>query len=300
MSWRSLVISSKVQLSIEKDQLCISSYDSIKIPVEDISVIVLESLQSMITTYTLSKLAERNVLVFICDEKHLPQGVFLPFIQHSRITKIISAQWSMSKPTKNRVWQKIIERKIWNQGRVLEIIGFDEAKTLMLYSNKVQSGDKSRREGIAAREYFRVLFPDMSRREDTLQNAGLNYGYAILRGAISRSLVSYGLLPTIGVGHYSELNAFNLADDIIEVFRPLVDLFVYTHLYGSKDEELSKELRGHLVNLLNYQIEMESMKISVLNAIDRVVETYQKVCLTGNYTDLILPKIIELQVHDYE
>lgn len=300
MSWRSLVIASKVQLSIEKEQLCISSHDCIRIPVEDISVIVLESLQSQISTYTLSKLAERNVLIFICDEKHMPQGVFLPFIQHSRITKMINAQWNMSKPIKNRIWQKLIERKIWNQGRVLEIVGFEEAKTLMQYSNKVQSGDKSRREGLAAREYFKVLFPEMSRREDTLQNAGLNYGYAILRGAISRSLVSYGLLPTIGVGHFSELNAFNLADDLIEVFRPLVDLFVYTHLKESEEEELSKEVRGHLVNLLNYQIEMESMKISVLNAIERVVETYQKVCLSNDYSDLVLPKIIDLQVHDYE
>lgn len=300
MSWRSLVISSKAQLSIENEQLCISTYEKYKIPVEDISVVVLESLQTNISTYTLSKFAERNILVFICDERHIPQGIYLPFAQHSRVTKIINAQWAMTKPCKNRIWQKIVKRKIENQSFVLKHLGFEKAKKLLRYASQVQSGDKTKREGIAAREYFSELFPNSSRKEDNLVNGALNYGYAIVRGAIARSIVSYGLLPIIGVGHCSELNAFNLADDLIEVFRPLVDLFVYQHVSGLEEEHLNKELRGHLVNILNYDIEMEGLKVSVLNAIDRVVETYQKGCLINSHEELCLPLVIDLQVHEYD
>lgn len=299
MSWRSLFIGNKVELTIQREQLRIKSAEEVNVPLEDISVIVIENLQAQISTYTLSKFAEYNILVFICDEKHMPNGIYLPFFQHSRVTKVAMAQMKLSKPNQNRVWQRIVEKKILNQAEALNLSGLLGADKLKRYASQVQSADKSRKEGAAAREYFKIAFPEISRKDDHVINSALNYGYAILRGAIARSIAAYGLLPMIGVGHISELNNFNLADDLIEMFRPIVDLYTIKNI-DPEMESLSREKRGELVNLLNHDMELENQHLSVLNAIERVVESYQKVCLIGDFSALVCPALIPLKEHEYE
>lgn len=298
MSWRSLVIANKASLSIRKEQLIILTDTEYTIPLEDISVIVIENRFTSINTYVLSKFAEYKILLFICDEKHLPQGIFLPFLQHSRVTKIINAQLKLTKPIRNRIWQKLVKRKILNQSMVLSYTKLSNDEKLKQISTQVQSADKTMMESLAARIYFDTLFPEISRRDLNGINDALNYGYAILRGAIARALVSYGLLPTLGVGHLNELNNMNLCDDIIEVFRPVVDLYVCQNL--TIEDLLSSKIRADLVNLLNVNMMFENQQVSVINAINLTVEGYQKICLTKDHNEMSLPFLLELELHDYE
>src|SRR5690606_17916229 len=153
-------------------------------------------------------------------------------------------------------------------------------------------------EGQAAAFYFGQLFGrKFNRSQNSLINAGLNYGYAILRGTIARGLVAHGFMPSIGVFHSSEQNAFNLADDVIEPFRPLVDLFVYSTLKNRKDEELKPSDKIDLVKLLNVDMDMPRGTMSVLSSIEHAIESLARVYDHGTETLLELPEIIALEQH---
>lgn len=299
MAWRVVYISNPAYLSLKNTNLLIDQKelgDKVSIDLEDISVIVLESRQSTITSGLLSAIAQAKIALFICDEYHHPNGLFLPFSSHSRFSKIAHIQKNVSKPFKNKLWQHIIQMKVLNQAKALKVThqhGFEKLKAL---SQKVQSNDKTYIESYATSEYFTYMFDEFNRRDSMDgRNAALNYGYAIIRGAISRTLSAYGFIPAFGIHHDSELNAFNLSDDLIEPFRVFVDIEAVKIFQNSSVDEifLTKEQKAQLVNLLNIYVDIDGEKLSVLNAIEKMVQTLQKAYLQNDFSFLKLPDFVK-------
>jgi CRISPR-associated protein Cas1 len=287
-------------LSVKNRQLQITQEEEWSIPLEDISSIVLETPQINLSAKTISLMAENQIIMYSCDEKHLPNGIFVPFACHSRELRAVKQQLNSTESFNKRCWQQIIIRKILNQMKVLKFCGKDVmGEYLENVSQKVNSGDTQNKEAIAAKAYFASLFgKKFSRENENIYNTALNYGYAIIRGAIARTIVSYGYIPSIGIHHKSELNNYNLVDDFIEPFRPIVDLWVKQNV---KDEtEFNKYVRAQLVNLLNMDVKIQGKLQSVNNAINIMIASYTTALNQNDYKKLELPEILELKVHEYE
>lgn len=223
------MIQNPAKLSLQRTQLKVSNDEGdFTLPLEDVTALVLESPQVVLSSSLLSACQENGVAVVTCDETHMPNGVLLPFHPHSRQSRVAQVQMSWSEPLKKRLWQRVVQSKITNQAEALERTkGTAEAIRLRTMIDRVGSGDLENIEAQAARDYWPRLFgKDFRRGDSDAVNAALNYGYAVLRAFVARSQVSYGLLPAFGLHHSNELNAFNLTDDVMEVFRPFVDLHV--------------------------------------------------------------------------
>lgn len=304
MSWRSILISKPGKLSLCNQQLRIQQEDNdVTIPIEDIAVIVIENREVVITAALLSALAKEGTTVLTCDEQFLPCGQWLPFCQYHRQLKILQLQLSMSLPLQKRLWQVMIQQKIINQSRVLAYVEQLEASNkLMSMVAQVKSGDKANIEAKAAAYYFKSLFgKNFKRWSDNDISACLNYGYTILRSAVARSLVQYGWHPSMGLFHHSELNPFNLADDFLEPFRPLVDLMVWDLMQeGEVKNSLTSEIKQRLISLLHYQIALNNQVMSVLTAIEKVVSSFQRVVVEKKVGLLNLPDIVVLREFSYE
>lgn len=279
MSWRVIYFSKPAKLKIESSQLKYipDEGDVFTIPIEDISVILLESNQILLTSALISKCCQNNILIFSCDDKHLPCGIFIPFQQHSRVSQISNLQIKSSEPLKKRLWQQIIKYKIYNQSIVLKLFNLNNATLLLKISENVKSGDSDNSEAYSAKIYWQSLFGDFTRQEDNKINASLNYGYAILRGAIARAISSVGLMPSFGIYHSNDLNAFNLADDIIEPFRPFVDFKVYSMFKEEnnfKEQTLTTKDKFLLTGILLDKCIYNSETTSILNAIELTVNSF--------------------------
>jgi CRISPR-associated protein Cas1 len=254
MGYRNIFISSPAKLSCKNKQFILNTDMEYSIPIEDINCVMIEDLRCNITAYTLSLLAQEGVTVFICDDKHLPVGTMLSLWNHSRQYKIIKSQLNQKKPFLKRLWQSIIIKKIENQAVCLSLSAKEGEQKLFAIAQNVKSGDVDNSEGKAARYYFQKLFgKGFYRGDDCITNACLNYGYAILRGVVARNLATYGFENSIGIFHHSEQNSFNLADDIIEPFRPVVDLYVKININDDL-EELTPKIKQGIFNLLNCNV----------------------------------------------
>lgn len=304
MGWRSLMISRPARLKREHFSLAIEQDETVTLPFEDIAVIVLNHRQITLTHPVLSACAEYGISLYSLGDNHQPNGVFLPFLNHSRTTRMLRLQLQAGKPLVKQAWAAMVRRKIENQGRCLALAKREGSKRLEAIAADVRSGDMENLEGQAAAFYFPRLFGSgFYRGEEGWINAALNYGYAILRGAIARGLVAHGLHPSIGLFHANEQNAFNLADDLIEAFRPLVDLHVFRETKRTEREkaELSPEDKAGLVALLNVDVDMTSGRMSVLSAIEYAVESLCRALETGdNGHALDLPVLIGLKPHALE
>ena len=300
MTWRSVVISSPARLQREKFSLLIRQQDSVRVPFEDIAIIVLDHPQVSLTHPVLSACGEYGIGLYSTDESHHPSGVFLPYLQHSRATRWLRKQLSAPRPLVKRTWATIVRRKIANQGACLDLAGLEGGERLSAWSRCVRSGDSTMMESQAAVFYFTCLFhPDFRRSLLNWSNAALNYGYAILRGAIARGLVAHGFFPSIGLQHASEQNAFNLADDLIEPFRPLVDLHV-VNAADDEDRTLAPSDKAGLVALLNTDMRMPRGEMSVLSAIEQCIESLARVLDREDDKLLELPELTGLEQHIVE
>ena len=303
MTWRSLLISKPARLSLRQKHLLIEQEDSIPVPLEDIAVIVIEAREVVLTAPLLSALAQNGITLLSCDEQFLPCGQWLPFAQYHRSLKILKLQMNMTVPQKKQLWQQIVKQKIRNQAWLLDYSGHDiAAQRLNALADGVKSGDKDFHESQAAALYFPLLFgDDFTRGQENGINGSLNYGYSIIRSAIARALVQYGFLPALGVQHCSELNAFNLADDLIEPYRVLVDLWIYEQVVQRRlPESLDTVWKSRLLGLLHHQILLDGKTYSVLAAIDRTVQSLQVACSQRDAALLKLPEMLPLKVQDYE
>ena len=289
MSWKTVMFSNPCKLSVKNFQLvCELKEEKITIPIEDIGTIILENPQISVTNYFLSLCSEYNVTIFTCDKKHKPIGVLTPFFQHSRNTKIAITQTKMKEPLKKQIWQKIIKQKIKNQSTVLKTLyNIDE---LDFYLKKVLSGDTKNVEATVSRKYWQYLFDNFKRHSESKHNSALDYGYAIIRGCLSKYVSASGLIPCLGIHHCNELNAFNLTEDLIEPFRPFVDLMVSGM---ESDGELNKDDKMYLISVLNQQCQYKTEQITIQTACERVCQTFVKAMLEKNIDKLELPEFIK-------
>ena len=299
MGWRSIMISRPAKLRREHYSLAIEQEQTAFVPFEDIAVIVLNHREINLTHPVLSACAEYGIGLYATGSNHQPAGVFLPFLPHSRTTRLLRLQLDIARPLAKQAWANIVRRKIENQANCLRLAGKDGVDRLNSYARRVRSGDVENLEGQAAAFYFVQLFgPGFHRAEDRWINAALDYGYAVLRGAIARGLVAHGLHPTIGLFHDSEQNAFNLADDLIEPFRPLVDLHVAKHM-SAHANELTPADKAALVALLNVDVGMPQGRMSALSAVEYSVESLVRL-FEADDSNLELPNLIGLQAHRLE
>lgn len=299
MGWRSVMISRPAKLRREHFSLAIEQEQTAFVPFEDIAVIVLNHQEINLTHPVLSACAEYGIGLYATGRNHQPSGVFLPFLQHSRTTRLMRKQLDIAKPLAKQAWAAIVRRKIENQAQCLQLAKRKGDDRLTSYANRIRSGDADNLEGQAAAFYFPQLFGlGFYRAEERWANAALDYGYAVFRGAIARGLVAHGLHPPIGLFHASEQNAFNLADDLIEPFRPLVDLHVYKHP-ASTESDLSPEDKAALVALLNVDVAMPQGKMSALSAIEYAVESLARLYEQDD-SNLDLPQLIGLHTHVLE
>ena len=299
MAFRSIMIESPAQLSLRDGQLVIRTEREHTVPLEDISALLLENNRSTITTAALARLGQCGCAVFLCDEKHIPCAVLTPYQQHSRALAVLRSQLDASEPLKKRLWQSVVKAKIGNQALCLRLAGKEEeAQALFSLAERVRSGDSENAEATAAQLYFPALFGgDFTRSEENGWNAALNYGYAILRGCTARTLSVYGFLPSLGVHHRSTLNAFNLADDLMEPFRPLADLLVHSSM--GPEDTLTAERKRMLFNCLNLEMLSGGQRHSVSYAIDREVQSLRR-AFEEKQPELTLPILAELKQHSYE
>lgn len=251
---RTLVFSNSVNLTLRNRQLVISfeeiEREPTSVPIEDIGCVIIENQRVSISVPLLNALANDNVQVVFCNEKCMPHSMLLSLDNNITQGETLRNQMSAGEVLKKQMWKQIVEAKIKNQSRLLDKLGRNGA-ILRTYYQNVKSGDTDNREGIAARLYFQELFgTDFSRdRQMPGINALLNYGYTILRAAVSRSLVSSGLFPAIGLFHHHRSNAFPLADDMMEPYRPYVDNAVY-EMVSKGEMELTQTVKARLINVL--------------------------------------------------
>lgn len=265
------------------------------IPIEDIGVVVLDNKRITITQGVLEALLENNCAVITCNESHLPIGMHLPLVGNSTQTERMRNQIEASLPLKKQLWQQTISAKILNQATILKQIRGTEVRNMLKWASEVKSGDSENLEARAAVYYWQNAFPmieDFSRsREGVSPNNLLNYGYAILRAIVARALVSSGLLTTLGIHHRNKYNAYCLADDIMEPYRPYVDRLVM-QLYDKYPdcEELTKELKAELLQIPVLDVMISNKRSPLMIAVSITTSSLQK-CYAGESRKIIYPII---------
>lgn len=251
---RAVYFSNPFCLSLRNNQMIVYSKEmpdmQQSIPIEDIGVVVLEHQQTTVTLPLLNALSDNNVAVIFCGDNRLPNAMLLNLDSNRTQGEHYRDQVEAGEPLKKGLWRQIVEVKIRNQAALLLKLGKDGNKLKPYYQN-VKSGDSDNREGVAAKIYWTELFGSgfVRAREGVEPNNLLNYGYTILRAAVARSLMGSGLFPAFGIFHRNRYNAFPLADDIMEPYRPYVDEIVF-RLYAEGDTQLTKEVKGELLRLL--------------------------------------------------
>ncbi|MCD8289901.1 MAG: type II CRISPR-associated endonuclease Cas1 [Prevotella sp.] len=257
---QTLFFSSPVSLSVRYGQLVIhfdDSEDEITRPIEDIGVVMVENQMTRLTIPLLNTLADNNVAVVFCDGKCMPSSMLMPLESNTVQQEVLHFQMEATLPTKKRIWKDIVEYKIRNQATLLDILKLD-GSVLKPYWNNVLSGDSDNREGAAARAYWRQMFGGqfVRDREGREPNNLLNYGYAILRAAVARALLGSGLFPSFGLFHRNRYNAFPLADDVMEPYRPFVDCIVNEIFESSPKAQLDKNAKMMIIRVLTSDVMM--------------------------------------------
>ena len=289
---RTLVFSNPSYLNLSNSQLVITLPDAEKksVAIEDIGVVILENQQITISSGALNALLENKCAVITCDKTHMPSGLLLPLDGGHTQTQRIQTQIDATVPLKKQLWQQTVRVKIHNQAMVLKSLGIAH-ENMLLWASKVKSGDSDNLEARAAVYYWAKLFPDDFIRErfGEFPNHLLNYGYAILRAIVARSLVASGLLPTLGIFHKNKYNAYCLADDIMEPYRPFVDLLVLEWLKSNPDEgELSKGAKVHLLQIAQLDVQFENFTSPLLVGMQRTTASLAK-CFDGTQKKINYP-----------
>lgn len=264
-------------------------------PIEDLGVVVLDHKQITITQGALEALLENNCAVITCDSNHMPVGLLLPLVGNTTQNERFRDQLDASQPLRKQLWQQTIQYKIRNQAAVLAQCSDAETKCMQVWANDVRSGDPDNLEARAAVYYWKSLFghiPGFIRdREGVAPNNLLNYGYAILRAVVARSLVASGLLPTLGIHHHNRYNAYCLADDIMEPYRPYVDRLVVDIIeqYGI-DVELSKDIKAELLSIPTLDVVIGGKRSPLMVGVSQTTASLYK-CFSGELRKIAYPEI---------
>ena len=295
---KTLSFSNPYHLSTKLNQLVITSKETGEIatrPVEDLGFVILDNQQITFTQHVLQLLAENNVAVVICDIKHHPSSMLMHLDTHHIQAERFRHQIASSEPLRKQLWQQTVKAKIRNQAKVLSIAGEPNIALLNL-ANKVASGDPHNLEGQAARIYWKQLFGEnfYRLREGPPPNPSLNYGYSIVRAAIARAIVGSGLLPTLGIHHHNKYNSFALADDIMEPYRPFVDLLIYRQIHSIGDyHNITNERKGEFLQLLLADCLMKANKSPMMVAMESSTSSLAK-CFEGSSKKIDYPEIPDI------
>lgn len=294
MAWRGLHLTRPARLALADGQMVVRQDDAeVRLALEDIAWVVLDTPQVSLTGALIAACMQAGVVLVTTDARHTPTGMILPFHTHHRQARVASLQVAASTPLKKRLWQRIVRAKIDNQAAALEACGHVPAP-LREMAGLVASGDPTNVEARAAREYWGRLFPRFIREDDgDLRNMLLNYGYAVVRAGVARALVAYGLLPALGVHHNSASNAFNLADDLVEPYRPYVDRLVWTLTDDGtrSDGEPTVAQRQKLAAILLDEAKLGSDRVSLLVAAELGAASLVRALDGGGPTALALPAL---------
>lgn len=297
---RTLFFGNPAYLSTKNEQIVISYPDKEQetktVAIEDIGVIVLENQQITITNGLLEKLIHNNVALINCDHQHLPIGLLMPLDGHTEQSERFKNQINASAPLKKNLWQQTISAKIMNQAGLLKEKGIPMRK-MELWAKEVSSGDALNHESRAAVFYWHSLSPTLCKGEETFNrgqkgvppNNLLNYGYAILRAITARAIVSSGMLPTMGIFHRNKYNAYCLADDIMEPYRPYVDLIV-CHIMETEDvvDELTIAMKKQLLNIATIDVFIDGKNSPLMVAMSRTTHSLQA-CFEGSARKILYP-----------
>ena len=263
-------------------------------PIEDIGVLVLDNKQITVTSGVLEALLENNCAIITCDSKSMPVGLMLPLYGNTTQNERFRHQLDASLPLKKQLWQQTIKVKIENQAAVLKECTGEEIRCMKVWASDVKSGDSDNMEARAAAYYWKNLFPINGftrNREGIPPNNLLNYGYAILRAVVARGLVSSGLLPTLGIHHHNRYNAYCLADDIMEPYRPYVDELVHEIVTSGTDYEvLTKELKGKLLTIPTLEVVISGKRSPLMVAVGQTTASLYK-CFSGELRKISYPEM---------
>ena len=264
------------------------------IPIEDIGVVVLDHSQITITQGLLEALLENNCAIITCDKNRLPVGLMLPLCGNTTQNERFRYQLTASQPLKKQLWQQTVQQKIANQAAVLESRGI-VAKNMRAWVGEVRSGDADNMEARAAAYYWSALFPEFDNfrrdREGAPPNNLLNYGYAIVRAVVARSLVISGLLPTWGIHHHNRYNAYCLADDVMEPYRPYVDKLVCDIVSSGIDcSALTTDLKAQLLSLPVVEVNIQGRRSPLMVAVAQTTASLYK-CFSGELRKIVYPEM---------
>ena len=307
---KTLCFSNPAYLSLRNSQLVIQIPDVEKndsvtpefkrmnertIPIEDIGVVVLDNKRITITTGAMEALLENNAAVITCDSRSMPTGLMLPLYGNTLQNERFRDQLDASLPLRKQLWQQTVKQKIANQEVVLSRNTEAETRCMKAWVEDVRSGDADNLEARAAAYYWRNIFPDIPGfvrgRDGEPPNNLLNYGYAILRGVIARSLVSTGLLPTLGIHHHNRYNAYCLADDIMEPYRPYVDELVIKIIRERNDyTELTKDLKAELLQIPVLDVVIDGKRSPLMIAASQTTASLYK-CFSGELRKISYPQM---------
>lgn len=303
MGWKIIHLSKACKIKIKSENLLLYFYEEkqeIKVTIKDIDFILFDNTQFSITGKTLELLAKNNIATLFIGEEFTPCGILTPYFQHSTMTEIAHIQISLTKEFKEKAWQEIIKSKLINQAKVLELYRSSKAKDLVKLSSQVQIGDKNNDEAQGARLYWKQLFkiPNFKREQgaEDIINSMLNYGYAIVRACMARSVSASGLLPIFGIWHQNKYNAFNLVDDLIEPFRAFIDIHIkiLRKTYMNKTS-LDTQVKREIITLLNFEcVEIKGGISNIPKAIELFVINYKKAMIKDDSSLILYPSIKEM------
>jgi len=305
---RTLYFGNPAYLSLKKEQLVVQLPEVVKnedlpekmkqesivtIPIEDIGVVILDHKQITITQNLMEKLLENNCALITCDSNRMPVGLMLPLAGNTTQTERFSDQINASVPLKKQLWQQTVQAKIQNQAYVLEKMAGGIVKNMNAWAADVKSGDPDNYEARAAVYYWANLFPNIrgfSRNRDGVPpNNLLNYGYAVLRAVVARSLVASGLLPTLGIHHRNKYNAYCLADDVMEPYRPFVDRLVFEIVAENDDiDAITQPIKTKLLGIPVLDVMMNGQRSPLMVAVGQTTASLHQ-CFAGEIRRIKYP-----------
>ena len=299
---RTLCFSNPAYLSMKNRQLVVrmekqddASERTTTIPIEDIGIVVLDNQQITLTHGLMAALLDNNASVITCDDRHMPVGLLLPLEGHTVQSERFQDQLAASLPLRKQLWQQTVQQKILNQATLLRELHGCEIGNMQQWAAEVRSGDSTNLEGRAAAFYWSHLLPNIDHftreREGDYPNSLFNYGYAILRAVIARALVSSGLLPTLGIHHHNRYNAYCLADDIMEPYRPYVDrLVIQTMHQYPNTEKLTTDLKRSLLTVPTLEVHINGQRSPLMVAASQTTASLAR-CFSGESRKLTYPEM---------
>lgn len=300
MGFRTVFIKDGEKLSLKLDNLSVKkNNEDYLIPLMDIETVILEGNKTVITSKILSAFSKYHIALVVCDDKYLPTGMYLGKGQYYRSAKRAMWQAQWKDIDKQLIWKEIVYQKILNQIQVLQNINVEyenKSQILLNYLENIMIGDSTNREGHAAKVYFNSIFGSgFSRRETSFVNYCLDYGYAIIRAQMARSVSALGLIPELGVFHKNEYNAYNLADDLMEPFRPIVDYLIITKILTKPEKHLTYDIRLEIIDFLNHEIKINNKNYYLMQVIHDYVQSFIKSMEKGDHSLLLDIQVNNIQ-----